>query len=65
MKRELNYALQSDHYNERIVAVIKTRGDYTDLSWTLSSIQNIDFSGAFHGACVGLLRVWGVVYRAD
>jgi hypothetical protein len=65
VKRELAYALENDRYNEHILSVVKTPGDYTELSWTLSSFQRLDFSDDFDKACVGLLRVWGVVYLPD
>jgi hypothetical protein len=63
VKRELAYALEDDRYNNRILSIVKTTGNYFDLSWTLSSLQRIDFSGDFDGACADLLRVWGVVYQ--
>jgi len=65
VKRELAYALEDDRYDERILLIVKTPGNYNDLSWTLSAIQQVDFSGHFDDACVSLLRVWGVVYRTD
>ena len=39
--------------------------DYFKLSWTLSSIQHVDFSRDFHEDVANLLKVWGFVYRAD
>ena len=63
VKRELNYALEDDRYNDRILSIVRTPGDYFDLSWTLSSYQRVDFTGDFGEACASLLRVWGVVYR--
>jgi TIR domain len=65
VKRELTFALIDDRYNQRILAIVKNPGDYTPLSWTLPSIQQIDFSGDFDEACVDLLRVWGIVYQPD
>jgi len=65
VKRELAFALIDDHYDERILSIVKTPGDYTPLSWTLPSIQQVDFSGDFDEACVNLLRVWGIVYQPD
>jgi hypothetical protein len=65
VKRELAYALEDDRYNEHILSLVKTSGDYRSLSWTLSSHQRVDFSGDFDEACVHLLRVWGVVYLPD
>jgi len=51
------------HQANVFIAIVKTPGDYADLSWTLSSFQQVDFSVEFEDACVSLLRVWGVVYR--
>jgi hypothetical protein len=65
VRRELSYALEDDHYNEHILSIVKTPGDYRSLSWTQSSLQRVDFSGNFDDACVNLLRVWGVAYRRD
>jgi hypothetical protein len=65
VKRELAYALEDDRYDGRIVSVVKSPGNYADLSWTLSSIQQVDFACHFDDACVNLLRVWGIVYRTD
>ena len=62
---QLSFALDNDRYNEHILSVVKTLGDYTDLSWTLSSFQRLDFSGDFDDACVVLLKVWGIVYRPE
>ena len=65
VKRELAYALEDDRYNEHILSVVKTPGDYRGMSWTLSSFQRLDFFGDFDDACVSLLRVWGVVFQPD
>jgi hypothetical protein len=65
VKREPHYALEDDRYNDRILSIVKTPGNYFDLSWTLSSNQRVDFSGDFDLACARLLLVWGVVYQPD
>ena len=65
VKRELTYALNDDRYNESILSIVMPPANYTPLSWTLSSYQQVDFSGDFDGVCVNLLRVWGIVYQAD
>ena len=65
VKRELSYALEDDRYNEHILSIVKTPGDYRSLSWTLTSLQRVDFAGNFDDACASLLRVWGVVYRRN
>ena len=33
-----------------------------DLSWTLSQMQMVDFTGGFDNGCRDLLRIWGVGY---
>ncbi len=65
VKRELTFALIDDRYDERILSIVMTPGDYTPLSWTLPSIQQVDFSGDFDQAWGNLLRVWSIVYQAD
>jgi len=65
VKRELAYVLDDNRYDGRIVAIVKTPGNYAGLSWTLSAIQQVDFSGKLDGAFGSLFRVWGVTYRAD
>ncbi len=61
VKRELNFALNADRYNDSILSIVKTPGDYARLSWILSSYQQIDFDEA----CADLLRVWGIVYQSE
>ena len=63
VKRELLYALQSDRYRERIIPLLYQRCDQEKLSWTLSSIQRINFKRDFHKGCQKLLKIWGVGYR--
>ena len=65
VKRELAYVLDDNRYDGRILAIVKTPGDYSGLSWTLSAIQQVDFSGKFSDGFVSLLRVWGVIYQRD
>jgi hypothetical protein len=65
VKRELAYALENNRYNERILSIVKQQGDYTTLSWTLSSFQQVDFTGGFETACIDLLRVWGIEYHPE
>ena len=36
VKRELAYALEDDRYNDHILSIVKTPGNYFKLSWTLS-----------------------------
>jgi hypothetical protein len=66
VKRELNYALREGRYEDRIVPVLVLykRCDYQSLSWTLGAFQMIDFSRDFAKGCRGLLKIWGIGYRA-
>jgi hypothetical protein len=63
VKRELFYALQKRRYRQRIVPLLYKACKYERLSWTLGSIQRIDFSRDFDGACRDLLRVRGIGYE--
>lgn len=60
VKHELLYALQQRRYRERIAPLLYRRCPYEKLSWTLDSIQRIDFSGAFERGFRDLLRLWSV-----
>jgi hypothetical protein len=62
VKRELLYALQEDRYEGKIVPLLYKRCDSSELSWTLSSFQTVDFTGNFNDGCRDLLRIWGVTY---
>ena len=63
VKRELLYALQQNRFENRILPLFYEVCDYNGLSWTLSSLQMIDFTGAFDAGCRDLLRVWGIGHR--
>ena len=65
VKRELVDALMQDRYEGRIVPIILHTCEHDDLSWTLSQIQMIDFTGSFENACRELLRIWGIGYRPE
>lgn len=65
VKRELMFALTQRRYEERIVPVLVEACDYDRLSWTLSSLQLVDFSDDFENGCRELLRVWGIGYRPE
>lgn len=62
VKRELLYALQQNRFADRIVPVLLEACDYDRLSWTLPSLQIIDFTASFDVGCSALLRVWGLGY---
>lgn len=63
VKREVLFALNEQRYAEKIVPVLYQPCDRDQLSWTLSALQIIDFSGDFEQGCRALLQVWGVGYR--
>lgn len=63
VKRELLYALQQRRYREHIAPVLYRRCRYARLSWTLDSIQRIDFTGDFERGCRDLLGLWKVPLR--
>ena len=63
VKRELQYALQQNRFENKIVPLISSACDHERLSWTLSSLQMIDFTGSFQEGCRELLRIWGLGYR--
>jgi hypothetical protein len=65
VKRELLYALQDDRYLDRIVPVMRKPCDYSDLSWTLSSFQVVNFTEDFETGARDLLRIWGLGRRGD
>lgn len=63
VKHELLYALQADRYEGRIVPVVHRTCDQEKLSWTLASIQRIDFRRRFAKGCRELLALWGIDYK--
>lgn len=65
VKRELFYALQKSRYRKRIVPLMSRACKYERLSWTLGSIQQIDFTSDFDAGCRDLLRVWGIGLQRD
>jgi len=60
VKRELLFALNSSHFEERIVPVLVRSCDWRALSWTLDALQLIDFRQGFEQGCRALLAVWGL-----
>jgi hypothetical protein len=64
MKRELVFALNERRFENRIVPVLLTPCPYKRLSWTLKSLQMIDFTQPYETACRELLRVWGIGYQS-
>lgn len=64
VKRELIFALQQNRFADKIVPILYRPCDFERLSWVLPSFQFVDFSGPFEQGCRGLLRLWGLGYRA-
>lgn len=63
VRREVLYSLSDSRYDKRIVPILLEPCDYDQLSWTLPSLQIVDFSSGFADGCRSLLRVWGLGYR--
>jgi len=60
VKRELLFALQQNHFENRIIPALLAPCDYEKLSWTLSIFQMVDFTRPIEDACRDLLRIWGI-----
>jgi len=63
VKRELQYALQTEHFNHRIIPILLRACDSSDLSWTLKAIQWIDFTRDFDRGCRELFHIWRREYK--
>jgi len=62
VSRELKYALNQPRLQGRIIPVLHRTCDHAKLSWTLDSIQIIDFRRRFHEGCKELLEIWHIPY---
>ncbi|MBN1508652.1 MAG: toll/interleukin-1 receptor domain-containing protein [Sedimentisphaerales bacterium] len=60
VKRELLFALQQNHFENRIVPLLLRPCDHERLSWTLSLFQFVDFTSVFADGYRELLRIWGI-----
>jgi hypothetical protein len=60
VKRELLFALESSHFNRRIIPVIFRPCAMKKLSWTLSSMQQVDFTQSRTAGLTELLRIWDI-----
>jgi hypothetical protein len=58
VKRELMYALNEDRYENRIIPLFYKPCDTEALSWTLASLQRVDFSKNFDQSCQELIKIW-------
>jgi TIR domain len=63
VKREFVYALQDRRYRGHIVPAIYKTCDFKKLSWTLSSVEYVDFRRDFDQGCRDLLAIWKVPYK--
>lgn len=63
VKRELLYALQQNHFENKIIPLIYQECDPSQLSWVLSSYQIVNFKDDFESGCKDLLRIWGLGYN--
>lgn len=63
VKREFVYALQDTSYRSRIVPLLYKTCDFKKLSWTLSSLEYVDFRKDFEQGCHDLLAVWKLKYK--
>ena len=60
VKRELVFALENERYNKRIIPVLYRPCNLKLLSWTLSSMQQVDFTRKREAGLIELLRIWNV-----
>ena len=60
VKRELLFVLNESRYNERIVPLLRKPCRHSELSWTLSEYQFVDFTSDFDAGCTQMLRIWGI-----
>lgn len=63
VKRELSFALQETRFDTRIVPILYQPCDFLDLSWVLSTFQQVIFTVPFDEASRNLLRIWGIGYQ--
>ncbi len=60
VKRELLYALQEDRFENRIIPLLYKPCDIEKFSWTLASLQRVDFSKDFDQSCRELIKIWPI-----
>lgn len=65
VKMELLYSLQQDRFDRHIVPILYRPCDHAELSWTLASLQMVDFQNDFDEGCAALLRIWGIGYAPE
>src|ERR1041384_1556857 len=65
VRRELMFALRQDRFEDKILPLLYQSYDLDQFSWSLLSVQIIDFTGDFHTGCRALLRTWGLGYKQN
>ena len=65
VKRELLYCLQQDRFDGRIAPILYQSCNHDELSWTLASLQMVNFQKDFDQGCRDLLQIWGLGYSAS
>lgn len=63
VKRETVYALNDRRYDNRIVPLLYQPCAHDDFSWTLGSLQFVDFTQQLEDGYRQLLRTWGLGYQ--
>ncbi len=63
VKRELLYALDRPQYREPITPLKYRTCKPGRLTWTIGSIQAVDFMKDFHRGCASPMRSWGMDYN--
>ena len=63
VKRELLFSLQQDRFDGRIAPILYRSCNHDELSWTLASLQMVDFREDFDQGCRDLLRIWASATR--
>jgi hypothetical protein len=65
VKRELLFALEQNHFEDKIIPVLFRPCDVKALSWVLPIYQRVDFQQGFEDGCRDLLRIWGVGFEPE
>jgi hypothetical protein len=60
VRRELQYALRHNQYDNHILPVLIENCDYEELSWTLGMFQMADFTNDENNAYTQILNAWGI-----
>ncbi|MGH9803329.1 MAG: toll/interleukin-1 receptor domain-containing protein [Blastocatellia bacterium] len=63
VRRELQYVLLQERFEKKIIPILYLPCDSESLSWTLPSIQSVDFTQSFDDGFTALLRIWGIGYQ--